>query len=223
MLLTEMDFNVKNPIKRTRQGHQKYIHKYKKDLLLVNQKNGTILELHFGIYKYGLLSRQEEKILFSKLSEVEIGGGILLTMNKDYTFLYLLYHGVHHLFFRLFRLKDIGEALIRWEINHPYVYRLAKELGIERIVCLGLILVNEYFKVEIPYIYHDLIRSNRSLLRKMKVLCVKRIEGPESEGIIMKFRRYRINLLLKPGLRYKWAVISSIFHRWYIRKFLLRG
>jgi hypothetical protein len=27
-------------------------------------------------------------------------------------------------------------------------------------------------------------------------------------------------MLLKPGLKYRWTVFKSLFHRWYIRKFL---
>ena len=141
-------------------------------------------------------------------------------MNKDNTFLYLTYHGAQHMYFRLFWLRDVAEALKRWKLDNSKILNNAYELGIVRLLGVSLELAREFFDVKIPEEYHGLLEENRATIDKLKRLCIKRILGPEELSFIGKLRKQYYIMCLKPGMKYKWIAFISIFHRLYIRKFL---
>lgn len=197
-----------------------YYFKYKKDVGLVNREKGVFIELHIGVYRHELLKIADEGMLWEDLEEVVIGGTPIKTMNKNNTFLYLLYHGGQHLYFRLFWLRDVAEAMKRWDLDHQMVLDMSLSMGIDRMVGLGVLLAKELFDVAIPAEYEQYLDEHRKILGKLKRMCLMKIFGPEHDTFIWKLRRYKYNLMLKAGLKYKWAVISSIYHRWYIKKHL---
>lgn len=197
-----------------------YYFRYKKDVGLVNREKGVFIELHVGVYRHELLKIEDEGMMWEDLEEVVIGGTPIKTMNRDNTFLYLLYHGGQHLYFRLFWLRDVAEAMKRWDLDHQKVLDNSIHLGIDRMVGLGVLLAEELFDVAIPGVYDQYLEQNKKILGKLKRMCLMKIFGPEHDTFIWKLRRYKYNLMLKKGLKYKWAVISSLYHRWYIKKYL---
>jgi len=218
--LSGMGYALIHPRSDLTEKQWNYYFRYKKDVGLENRDKRVFVELHVGVYRHELLRVADEGIMFEDMEEEVIGGTSVRCMNKDNTFLYLLYHGGQHLYFRLFWLRDIAEAIKRWDLDHLKILNKAIELGIDRMVGLGLLLAEEFFGTEIPEEYGGYLKKHASILRIIKKLCIQRIYGPENDTFIMRVQRHRYALLLKSGLRYKWAVISSIFHRWYIRKFL---
>jgi hypothetical protein len=203
--------------------NEKYYFRYKKDLLLKKAGWNLFVELHVGIYRTRLLKREFENELLMDITYYSIGGTHVKTLDKNNTLLYLLYHGGQHLYFKLFWLRDVAEAVETWQLNHEIILHKAQRLGIVRMVGLGLLLANEIFGIIIPEEYSESIEDDFRRLSKLKKICLKRIMRTERDTIVMKMQRLYFNLLLKAGIRYKWAVITSIFHRWYIRKFLMQG
>ncbi|MCP4311737.1 MAG: nucleotidyltransferase family protein, partial [Bacteroidetes bacterium] len=197
-----------------------YYFSYKKDVGLVNREKRVFIELHVGVYRHELLRIADEGVMWEDLEEVMIGGTAIKTMNRANTFLYLLYHGGQHLYFRLFWLRDVAEAMKRWDLEHQKILDMSLAMGIDRMVGLGVLLANELFDVAIPNEYDQYLQRHKRILGKLKRMCLMKIFGPENDTFVWKLRRYRYNLMLKSGLKYKWAVISSLYHRWYIRKFL---
>ncbi|MBN1181841.1 MAG: nucleotidyltransferase family protein, partial [Bacteroidales bacterium] len=163
-----------------------YYFRWKKDISLVNRELGVFLELHTGIYYNELLSHQKERLFFDNLAQETFGGVTVPCMNRDNTFLYLTYHGAQHMYFRLFWLRDVAEALKRWELDHSKILNNAYELGIERLLGVSLELAREFFDSAIPEEYNDLLENNTDKIKKLKNLCVKRILGPEELTFIGK-------------------------------------
>ena len=213
-------YELIHPNSNLSQKQWNYYFKYKKDVGLVNRDKGVFIELHIGVYYHELLKVSEEKLLWQDLSEEVIGGTPVKCMNKDNTFLYLTYHGGQHQYFRLFWLRDVAEAIRRWELDHQKILENAKSLGIERLLGVSLELAKEFFAVEIPSDYKEYLKEDETRIQKLKRLCIERILGPEELTVMGKLQRHYFLWLLKSGIKYKWAVINSIFHRWYIRKFL---
>ena len=98
-----------------------YYFRYKKDVGSGEPEKGVFIELHVGVYRHELLRIADEGMMWENLEEVIMGGTPIKTMNKDNTFLYLLYHGGQHLYFRLFWLRDVAEAIKRWDLDHQKV------------------------------------------------------------------------------------------------------
>ncbi|MBN1415440.1 MAG: nucleotidyltransferase family protein [Bacteroidales bacterium] len=197
-----------------------YYFRWKKDIGLVNREKRVFVELHVGIYYHELLNWQKESLFFKDLTEETFAGITVKCMNRDNTFLYLTYHGAQHMYFRLFWLRDVAEAMKRWELDHVKILNNACTLGLERLLGVSLELVCEFFDAEIPAEYNKLLKENKAVINKLKRLCMKRILGPEELTLIGKLRKHFYIMSLKPGIKYKWVAVQSIFHRWYIRKFL---
>ncbi len=219
-IISKMGYTIVYPKSHLSLKQWEYYFKYKKDIGLVNRAQGVFIELHIGVYYHELLKSSEDELLWQDLSEEVIGGTPVKCMNKDNTFLYLTYHGGQHQYSRLFWLRDVAEAIKRWKLDHQKILENAKSLGIERLLGVSLELVKEFFDVEAPSDYIEYLKEDESRIQKLKRLCIKRILGPEELTVMGKLQRHYYLLLLKSGIKYKWAVINSFFHRWYIRKFL---
>jgi len=197
-----------------------YYFKYKKDIGLLNQDQQAFVELHTGIYYSDLLNQANEDLFLEDLTDIEVGGISFRSMNVSNTFLYLVFHGGIHMYFRLFWLRDVAEGLRRWDLDHERIFSDARNLGIERLLGVSLELCSHYFNSEIPKEYHPFCNKESRILLKLKQLCIQRIQGQEHLSFTGRLKRQWYIFSLKPGFLYKWAIVKSIFHRWYIGKFL---
>jgi hypothetical protein len=193
--------------------------RYKKDVGFYNREQRLFIELHYGIYVHELLRRADEPAIRDATERVELHNEEIVVFDRATTFIYLVYHGCLHQFFRLFWLRDVAEALQRWELDHVEILERMRSLGLERMAGTALLLAERWFAVQVPGPYRDVISAD-SMIRRLAASCEKRILEPEQMNIRMKLNRHFFLFRLKPGYRYKWAVLWSILQRWRIRKFM---
>lgn len=191
---------------------------YKKDVGLFNQDRQIFVELHYGIYVHELLRREDESMLLESTEHIMINNQAVEVLNKESTFIYLVYHGCLHLYSRLFWLRDVSECINRWEINHQHVVSQMRRLGLEKMLSISLRLAQHYFNIEMPRAFANFLDGDTDVL-KLTNICHRKILGPEQPDLKLKLMRHSLLFSLKPGLRYKWTVLWSIFQRWRIRKF----
>ena len=202
------------------EGQWRYYFRHQYDITLISSESRNIIELHSGIAYPGFLNSEVTSLL-EDLQELELPGISLSCLSKESTFLYLAIHGAHHLYFRLFWLRDLAEALQRWELDHQVIFDKAGLLGIERMVAVSLNLAQSYFGIEIPIVWKKYLKEHSSLMNRLEKMCHRIIGDPEFLS-----RRNRLNvlfftLMLKPGFKHRWISLSTLFHRWYIKRFLL--
>lgn len=219
-IASEMGFILKYPEKGFSEKRWSYYFKWKNDVVLFHESERIFIEFHVGIYYHKLLPEQLEFYLLRDLTEESIGGIPFDCMNRNSTFLYLVFHGGFHQYFLLFWLRDISEALLKWDLNHNLIMEYSREMGIDRLLGVSLFLAKRFFNTEIPEAYRLYLEEHSAIIEMLSGLCIERITGKEKLTLYGKFRRFKYNFNLKPGLNYRWSVISSIFHHWYIRKFL---
>ncbi len=137
------------PKKGLTERQWRYYSKYKKDIGLSSKAHGLLVELHYSFENY-LGFKQPDVQRFLQQSEVvHIGGRPFKTMNKHQTFLYLNLHGAVHQYRRLFWLRDIAQALSKWELDHERILEDASNLGVERMIGLSVNLAGELFNVDL--------------------------------------------------------------------------
>jgi hypothetical protein len=217
-VLKGMGYKMAHPDKVLDLEQWDFYFKYKKDVALINRESNLIVELHVEIFRQELMKESAEAFAWHGLVEDRIGTVPVKSLNLNTTFLYLIYHGGQHLYFRLFWLKDISIALGSWDLDHNLILEKAINLGVDRLLGMGLLLSHEYFGTYIPSEYDHYITKNRSVLIVLKNICNRRILGPERETRVWKLRRYRFVLLLQPGIRYYKSIFTNILYRRYIRK-----
>jgi len=193
--------------------------RYKKDVGFHHREQRLFIELHYGIYVHELLRQADEPAIRDATERVELHNEEIVVFDRTTTFIYLVYHGCLHQFFRLFWLRDVAEALQRWELDHTAVLDKMRSLGLERMAGIALLLAERWFAAQVPEPYREVISKDKAVQR-LAASCNERILGPEQENFRMKFRRHRYLLGLKPGARYKWMVLWSILQRRRIRMFM---
>jgi hypothetical protein len=197
-----------------------YYFKYKKDIGMYNKESGVFLELHTGIDSHKLISIDKGELLWKDLIEENIGGSRIWSMNNENNFLYLAFHGGIHRYARLFWLRDVAEAITRWKLNHELILENAKLLGIERLLGVSLELASQYFNVPIPEQYALYLEKDKKIISKLKNHCNSRILSHENLSVTGDLRKYHFLLELKSGIKHKCSVVTGIFNRWYIEKYL---
>ena len=213
-------YELEYPQKGLSRRQWKYYSRYKKDIGLLNREKGILVELHYSFENYlGLRSGHMDLFLREK-EEVRIGDMHFLCMNRHYTFLYLILHGGVHQYRRLFWLRDVAEALKRWELDHRKVLSDAKDMGLERLLGIGLELAGEVYQVNIPEEYRAYLDEDRKILGKLKQAAWSFILGPEFSGARGKLRHHLFMLRLKPELSHYIRTLRELANRRYIGKFL---
>lgn len=215
-----MGFSLAYPKGELSSRKWKYYFKWKNDVGLIHKEKNIFIELHIGIYYHDLLKNNLQYLFLADKIEESLGGEKVKCLNRSNMFLYLTYHGGLHQYVLLFWLRDVSEAIIKWDLDHASILHKAKLIGIERLLGVSLILAQEIFQSDIPQSYLDYLEEESSILNRLSRLCYHRINGEKKPSLITKIRGQYYFFLLKPGIKYKWKVFQSLFHRWYIGKFM---
>jgi len=208
------------PKKELSQRQWSYYSRYKKDIGLQNREQGILVELHYSFENYLGLKASDMDLFEQNTENLRIGDLDFLSMDKHYTFLYLVLHGGVHQYRRLFWLRDVAKALTTWELDHQKVLADAKSMGIERLLGTGLELARELFQADLPEEYSTYLDENRKMLGKLKRTAYGFILGPEFPDFKGKWRHHLFMLRLKPELSHYFRTFREIVNRFYIGKFL---
>ncbi len=215
-LLREQGYLRVYPRKLTERQWKLY-RRYKKDAGLRHPEKRIFLELHYGIHYHRLLPRAGAKLLFEDPVIVILGSYEIPAMNPEALFVYLVFHGAQHQFSRLFWLRDVDACLRNLRPDPARVLRLVEQTGLHRVLGIAMILAAEIFTTPVPESFLPSTRGKR--VEQLTGLARRRILGGEQPTLGDKIRRHRYLFGLKPGCKYKWAVLVSILQRWRIRKF----
>jgi hypothetical protein len=88
--------------------------------------------------------------LFERAVRVTVGGRCLETPGAEDLLLVLAVHAAKHVWRRLIWLCDIAQILKRVKLDWDHLQKRAREVGIERILHVSLLLANRFLGTEIP-------------------------------------------------------------------------
>ena len=219
-LLEKSGYEWLSPKRKFSHKQWKYYYRYKYDVGLINREQGVVIELHCGLYYPELFEVSKQDNFWREPEMIQMGQTSVTLMNRENTFLYLTIHGGHHLYFRLFWLRDVAEGLRRWDLDHKSIIDTAKELKVERLLMVSLLLANSFFGIEIPKDYKIHIARDDKRLNNLTRICTDAILGKELPAFKGKLERFYFYLNLQPGMNYRWLVLENLIHRWYIRRFM---
>ena len=111
-------------------------------------------------------------------------------------------------------------GLRRWDLDHRSIIDAAKELKVERLLMVSILLASSFFGIEIPEAYKSHLAKDENRLNSLTRICADAILGPENPGFKGKLERFYFYVNLQPGMKYRWLVLENLIHRWYIRKFM---
>lgn len=100
--------------------------------------------------------------LFARAVNVTVAGRRVKTPSAEDLLLVLSMHAAKHVWGRLIWLCDIAQILKREKLNWDWVQSRARELGIERILHVTLLLTERFLTTVIPAPIESSILSNRA-------------------------------------------------------------
>lgn len=162
-----------------------------------NSKLDIHIELHWRYDSDCFVFDFEE--LWKQRGEITISGHAITTLSPEDNFVYLVFHGAKHGWFRLKWLCDVYELIKNNQLDWEKVMEKGKELEILHMIYQCMILVEGIFKIEISNYIKKLISDDKEgyILAQMAIPIIKNIKEvtyePKSELYIHK-KKYMIQL-----------------------------
>jgi hypothetical protein len=121
------------------------------------------IELHWRFSgNHGLLPVDLD--IFRATTQTPVAGYPIPSLGPEGTMLYLLVHGAHHAWRRLFWLTDVAEMMRhRSDLDWSNLIQTAAQIGISRPVGQGVILAHLLLEAPIPEPVRPMVESGRAL------------------------------------------------------------
>ena len=191
---------------------ERYFRQVKKNYTLVNREKNIVTELHWSLFSNKRFYPHEER-LKENPDAIRTGGRMIPTMNRENHFIYLILHGSLHEYFRLFWLRDIHEAVTRWDLDWDKIQSRALKEDTLHILHSSLLISSELFKTPKPI--PGIGKDERS--RKLAAHIIRVINRSSLPGWQNRLSRIGYFMGLKDDLPYKAECITGVVKRYFMR------
>jgi hypothetical protein len=125
--------------------------RYHYAFVLTHPEHGAVVELHWGIAPRHFCVDLDTEGVLNRLRTSPLEGGFIPGMCTEDLLLVLCVHGGRHCWERLIWLADVAELLAcQPQLDWPSVLRHAEELGVRRLLLLGLRMASEFLNAPLP-------------------------------------------------------------------------
>ena len=151
---------------------------HKKDVVLASPDDMVFIELHWKLSGSHFSMPFEISLLWHRLETLKLGGTNLSALPFKDLFVYLCLHGSRHEWERLAWICDLHELIRSVEssgikVDWNEIHEHAKDHGCERVLELGLFLVDEFFDSRTDFSEYEKIEANPSLKEIVKQVRVR--------------------------------------------------
>jgi hypothetical protein len=144
--------------------------RHKKDIGLINSEDNIRIELHWKLSGSHFALPLEIDELWNRLETINLGGKEINVLPFYDLFVYLCLHGSRHKWEKFSWICDLHELILIKEngsekFNWEAVHRHAKKYGCEKVVELGLFLVQYFYELKIDYPGFEHIKFDATFLK----------------------------------------------------------
>ncbi len=178
--------------------------------------SGVLIELHHRLHSKEVLSKDfslDFDGLWENHREYSLQGNAVNVLGFDDNFLFLVYHGSKHAWFRLKWIVDIYYIVLEKEMDWNSIIHKFDKKGSLHMLGQTLLLLDTLFGYQIPEELKD-ISENSTLAKKLHDIALEIIEETDEnqfetgKGYYFLFKKYK--LLLTRGLIYKIKHIAHV-------------
>ncbi|HVI10355.1 MAG TPA: nucleotidyltransferase family protein [Candidatus Binatia bacterium] len=120
----------------------------------------NLLELKWALQPRFYAIDYDMQAAFDRATAAQFAGRKIQTPSPEDYFLVLSLHAAKHVWGRLIWLCDIDRLLRRHELNWDWLVDYSRQLGVQRIVGVTLLLSNKFLQTEIPDILQESLASD---------------------------------------------------------------
>jgi len=154
----------------------------------------NLLELQWALQPRFYAVDFEMDGLFERAVNVALAGRSVRTPSPEDLLLVLSVHAAKHVWGRLIWLCDIAQILKRENVNWKWVQSQARELGVERILHITLLLANRLLATAIPAPLENAILADRAAQAFAEEIAVAVAAGVTYEEEKLSYFRLMIRL-----------------------------
>jgi hypothetical protein len=121
-----------------------------RELIFSHPSNGTQLELHWRFALQSLCVKDDPGRFLQHFERIGLGGTQVLSLPLEVYFLILSLHATKHRWRQLKLICDIAEILGHNNVDWNYVIHEADDLGLERMLAVGVLLAEDPLEAVIP-------------------------------------------------------------------------
>lgn len=133
---------------------------------LVHPRKGLAVELHWSFFSVAHGYRFDLGAIWGRHRWVPFAGAEVRALAPEDMLLYLCIHGMKHRWAKLKWVCDVSEYLrAHPEIDWEEVRRAARDLGVERIVRVGLVLARDLVETQLPQRVEVWVESDQTAQR----------------------------------------------------------
>jgi hypothetical protein len=158
----------------------------------------NVLELQWALQPRFYAVDFDMEGLFARAVDVTVAGRRVKTPSAEDLLLVLSVHAAKHVWGRLIWLCDIAQILKREKLDWDWVQARARELGIERILHVTLLLTKRFLKMEIPAAIESAVLSDRAARAFAEEVAAAVIRGDSYENRQVYYFRLMMRLRERP-------------------------
>ena len=121
----------------------------------------NLLELQWSLQPRFYAVDFDMEGLFQRAASLGVGGHPMKTPAPEDLFIVLSVHAAKHVWGRLIWLCDIAQLLLQHNLDWESIHREARDLGIERILSVTLLLANRFLQAVIPSAWEQVIAADK--------------------------------------------------------------
>lgn len=215
--LTENGYKTVGEVPRLKR--KSFFFMSKKDIGLADEHLRVRIELHWKLSGAHFALPFELNGLWDRLENQNLGGVQIKTTPFADLFIYLCLHGSRHGWERLAWICDLNE-LIRAEqksgkeIDWQTIKHQGKQLGCEKVVELGLFLINEFFGAKTDYPAWKEIENNETFRKIVSQVKIRIFSENSTTTEIGDWYLYHLTLKEKKTDKLK---LHFHYFLWYLR------
>jgi AraC-like DNA-binding protein len=167
----------------------------------------NVLELQWALQPHFYAVDFDMEGMFDRAVKAVVAGRTVETPAPEDLFVVLSVHAAKHVWGRLIWLCDIAQILKAGNLNWNWIEHQARELGIQRILCITLLLANRFVATAIPPPIEESIKADRVTQAFAEEIAERVIRGVSYEEDQLSYFR------LMMRLRERWADRIRFFTR----------
>jgi hypothetical protein len=193
--------------------HWRVFKKSKHHIPYHHKKKSIHLEIHFRLFKNFHVFPNRELNAWNNPQSFVYAGVKLNTLAAIDNILFLFVHASIHKWHLLKWLTDMARLCHSQPIDWEKLLRRAVEVGLERPVLQGMLLLNYLFAVPLPGIFSQFPVSKPVIkLTHHALMVIKESRESEKYGLFFAFRERFYLLKLKKGMKYKLRYLRDLFY-----------
>lgn len=193
--------------------HWRVFKKSKHHIPYQHQEKSIHLEIHFRLFKNFHVFPNRELKAWNNPQSVVYAGVKLNTLAAVDNILFLFVHASIHKWHMLKWLTDIVQLCHSQPIDWEKLFERAVEVGLERPLLQGILLLNQLFAVPLPGIFSQFPVSKTVIkLTNHALMVIKESRESEKYGLFFAVRERFYLLKLKKGMKYKLRYLRDLFY-----------